>query len=130
VTRVSESGTKAGKRRAKQSRGGAGVDVRRVRSTVASVVWLVAVVAALVLAVGALLVALRFNLDNAAVKAISDLAGRIDLGVLKSFDVPKGAGAEAREDAVVKSVLVNWGIAALVYLVVGKLLDRVIRPGS
>ncbi len=29
---------------------------------------------------------------------------------------------------MVKSVLVNWGIAALVYLVAGKVIDRVIRP--
>ena len=56
------------------------------------------------------------------------VARKIDLGELKSFDVAKGASASAREDAVVKSVLVNWGIAALAYLVVGKVLDRVIRP--
>jgi hypothetical protein len=95
---------------------------------VASVIWLLAVVAALVLAVGALLVALRFNPGNAAVKAITDLADSIDFGVLKSFDVKKGASASARQDAATKSVLLNWGIAALVYLVVGKVLDRVIRP--
>jgi hypothetical protein len=125
---MSESGT-AGKRRAETPRrtvlsGGS----RQLRRTLASVIWLLAVLAALVLAAGALMVALRFNLDNGAVKAVTDLAARIDLGELKSFDVAKGAGANAREDAVVKSVLVNWGIAAVVYLVVGKVLDRVIRP--
>ena len=126
---MSESETTAGKRRAESPRrGGLGEGSRKARSTVASVVWLLAVVAALVLAVGALLVALRFNLDNAAVKAITDLADKIDLGELKSFEVKKGASASARQDAVIKSVLVNWGIAALFYLVVGKVLDRVIRP--
>ena len=119
----------AGKRKAETPRsGGVAGGSRKVRSAVASVIWLLAVVAALVLAVGALLVALRFNLDNAAVKAITDLAERIDFGVLKDFAVKKGASASEKQDAVVKSTLVNWGIAALVYLVVGKLLDRVIRP--
>ena len=32
------------------------------------------------------------------------------------------------KNAETKSALVNWGIAAIVYLVVGKILDRVIRP--
>jgi hypothetical protein len=125
---VSESET-AGKRRAETPRrDGLNAGSRKARSTIASVVWLVAVVAAAVLAVGALLVALRFNLDNAVVKAITDLADKIDFGELKSFEVKKGAGASARQDAVVKSVLVNWGVAALIYLVEGKVLDRVIRP--
>jgi hypothetical protein len=124
---VSESTT--GKRRADTPRrDGVKAGSRRARSLVASIIWLLAVVAALVLAVGALLVALRYNLDNPIVDAFTTVAGRIDLGELKSFDVAKGASASAREDAVVKSVLVNWGIAALAYLVVGKVLDRVIRP--
>lgn len=125
---MSESGV-AGKRRAespRKERLGGGSD--RIRSLVASAIWLVAVVAALVLASGALLVALRFNLDNPIVEFVTDLAARIDFGELKSFDVPQGAKPEAREDAVVKSVLVNWGLAAVIYLVVGKVLDRVIRP--
>lgn len=127
---MTESET-TGKRRAKAPRrDGLQAGSRRARSVVASVVWLLAVVAALVLAVGALLVALRFNLDNPVVKAITDVAERIDLGELKSFEVKKGAGAGAREDAVVKSVLVNWGIAAVVYLVVGKVVDRLVRPRS
>ena len=125
---MSESGT-AGKRRAETpKRDGLNESSRKARSAVASVVWLLAVAAAAVLAVGALLVALRFNLDNAVVKAITDLADNIDFGELKSFEVRKGASASARQDAVVKSVLVNWGVAALIYLVVGKVLDRVIRP--
>ena len=102
---MSESGT-AGKRRAETPRRKVlSGSSRQLRRTLASVIWLVAVLAALVLAAGALMVALRFNLDNAAVKAVTDLAARIDLGELKSFDVKKGAGASAREDAVVKSLV-------------------------
>ena len=125
---MSESGT-AGKRRAETPRRDTLNDgSRKARSLVASVVWLLAVVAALVLAVGALLVALRFNLDNAVVKAITDLAERIDFGVLKDFKVKKGASASAIQDARIKSVLVNWGVAAVIYLAVGKVVDRVVRP--
>ena len=32
------------------------------------------------------------------------------------------------KDAETKGALVNWGIAAVVYLLIGKVLDRVIRP--
>jgi hypothetical protein len=124
---VSES-TTSGKRRAETPRRGVTGASRRVRSLLASALWLAAVVCALCLATGALLVALRFNLDNPIVDAVTTFAGRIDLGELKSFDVAKGASESAREDAVVKSVLVNWGIAAVVYLVVGKVLDRLVRP--
>ena len=40
---------------------------------------------------------------------------------LKAFD---GTGDDVRT----KWVLVNWGIASLAYLVVGKVLDRLVRP--
>jgi hypothetical protein len=92
---------------------------RSVRSKIASVVWLVAVVCALFLAVGALLVALKMNPDNAIVAFVLDGADLLDLGVFKEFD---------GKNAVVKEALTNWGIAAVIYLVVGKILDRVIRP--
>ena len=95
--------------------------VNRVRSGVASAVWLLAVLAALVLAVGALLIALGFNADHPLVDFVIETALAIDLGELKAFE---GSGDDVRT----KWVLVNWGIASLVYLVVGKLLDRLIRP--
>lgn len=100
--------------------------VDAVRTWVASVVWLVAVVAALFLAVGALVIALEFNLENPIVEFVTETAARLDLGELKSFEAGKGAASQ--QDALTKSVLVNWGIAAVAYLVVGKILDRVIRP--
>lgn len=93
---------------------------RDVRAKVASVVWLVAVVCALFLAVGALLVALKMNPDNAIVAFILDGADLLDLGEFKDdFD---------GKNAAVKAALTNWGIAAVIYLVVGKVLDRIIRP--
>jgi len=90
-----------------------------VRSKIASVVWLVAVLAALVLALGALCVALDLNRDNTIVEAILDLAGALDFGEFKEF---------SGEDAATKEALVNWGIAAVLWLAVGKILDKLIRP--
>jgi hypothetical protein len=128
--------TKPGKRRAeKQSRGGGfSLPVARVRSILATAVWLAAVLCALSLAVGALLVALQMNRDNAIVDVVLNVANTIDFGVFKDFepdppdDPTRAEVRDARQSAETKSVMVNWGLAALIYLVVGKVLDRVIRP--
>lgn len=92
---------------------------QKVRTKIASVVWLLAVVCALFLAVGALLVALKMNPDNPLVAFVRDGAELLDFGSFKSFE---GKNAEVKEH------LVDWGIAAVIYLVAGKILDRVIRP--
>ena len=96
-----------------------------MRSKTASLVWLVAVVCALFLSVGALLVALKANQDNAAVKFVLDGADTLDLGI---FSRDEGIFTFERDRDEVKAALVNWGIAAVVFLIVGKTLDRVIRP--
>ena len=107
----------------RQRRRGAGRAVvagtRAVRSAVASTVWLVAVACALVLAFGALLVALRMNQQNDLVSLVLDGARRLDFGTLKTF---------TGKDAAAKAALVDWGVAAVIYLVIGGVLDRVIRP--
>ena len=90
-----------------------------IRSRIASVVWLVAVVCALFLAVGALMVALGMNQDNAIVAFVLDGARRLDFGTFKDF---------TGKSAATKEALTNWGIAAVIYLVIGKVLDRIIRP--
>jgi len=89
-----------------------------VRSRIASVLWLLAVVCALFLAVGALLVAMRADQHNGAVSFVLDGARVLDLGTFGTFTGP---------DAATQEVLVSWGIAALVYLLVGWLVDRVVR---
>lgn len=113
---MAEQGKTEGRRatRDKLKSGGRGV-----RDKIASAVWLVAVVCALFLAVGALMVALKMNPDNAIVGFILDGADKLDLGEFKEFD---------GKNAAVKAALTNWGIAAVIYLVIGKVLDRVIRP--
>lgn len=110
-----DKSAKPGRARTDQVRAGG----LKVRTRLASVVWLAAVVCALFLAVGALLVALRMNPDNPLVAFVRDGAELLDLGSFKEFE---GKNAEVKER------LVDWGIAALVYLVAGKVLDRVIRP--
>ncbi len=89
------------------------------RSRLATLVWLVAFVLALVLAVAALLVALRADRDDELVRLVLDTAGRVDLGTVHVFSGP---------DALLRDHLVSWGAVAVEYLVVGKILDRVIRP--
>lgn len=96
-----------------------------VRNKIATVVWLAAVLCALVLAVGALLIALKANEQNSIVEFVVNGAKSLD----GPFSLTDGIFTFADDaDGRVKSALVNWGIAAVVYLVVGKILDRVIRP--
>jgi uncharacterized membrane protein len=99
---------------------------RSVRIATASAVWLLAVVAALVLAAGALVVALELP-RNSVVSFLTDAADRVNLlGELTTFE--GGRSADSQQSALVRTVLVNWGIAAVAYLIVGKVLDRLIRP--
>jgi hypothetical protein len=103
---------------------GAGA-VAQVRTRVAQLVWLVCVVCALLLAVGALLVAFDANSQNALVRLVLDGADAVDLGI---FSRDNGIKEFTGPDAEVKNALLNWGLGAVAYLVVGRILDRVIRP--
>ena len=96
-----------------------------VRNRIATAVWLIAVLCAVVLAVGALLIALSANEKNSVVKFVIDAADQLDLGL---FSRKNGIFHFTKSGADVKNALVNWGIAAIVYLVVGKIIDRLIRP--
>lgn len=100
--------------------------VDQTRTVVAQVVWLVAVVGALFLAVGALLVAIDANADNALVGFVLDGAGVADLDLFSRTD---GIKQFDGENATTLNALVNWGLGAILYLVVGRILERVIRPG-
>jgi hypothetical protein len=77
-----------------------------------------------VLAVGALLVALDANPDNPLVRFVLDLADAVDLDVFS-----RGRhGIFTFHGDPAKSALANWGLGAVVYLVVGRLLERLVRP--
>ncbi len=118
---------KSGGKRKKGSGGGlhGTVDVNRVRSVLATVIWVVAVAAAAILAIGALLIVLDFNRQNGFVEFITDTADNLNfLGTLKEF---QEGGKKGGVD-VTKTVLVNWGICAVVWIVLGKVIERLVRP--
>lgn len=99
--------------------------VQRGRRTLSQAVWLVCSLAALVLALGALFIAFGANTDNALVKAVLDLADALDLRV---FDRNDGIKQWTSENAQTKNALFNWGLGALVWLIAGRILERIIRP--
>ena len=97
----------------------------KIRATLAQLVWLACALAALVLAAGALLIALEANRSNDAVDLILRAANVVDLDVFSRSDGIKQFRGEGAE---VKNALVNWGLASIVWLVAGRILYRVIRP--
>jgi hypothetical protein len=124
-----DAGGGAADEHGRRAAGGRGARVKvgatAVRTRLAGVVWLVAVVCALFLAIGALLIALRANEQNSIVQLVLSGADALD----GPFSLEQGIFTFAdNEDGRVKSALTNWGIAAVVYLVIGKVLDRIIRP--
>ncbi|HEX3930816.1 MAG TPA: hypothetical protein VHW64_08935 [Nocardioides sp.] len=98
-----------------------------VRARVAQVAWILCALAALVLAAGALCIALRANSDNSLVKFCVDNADRLDLGVFSRVDgVAHWKGHS--HAALTKNALANWGLAAVIWLVAGRVVERIIRP--
>lgn len=97
----------------------------KIRARVAQIVWLLAALAALVLAIGALLIALDANRSNAAVDFVLRSADFLDLEVFSRKD---GIKHFTGDGAQVKNALFNWGLGAIAYLVVGRILDRIIKP--
>lgn len=84
---------------------------------IARVVLFAALLVALIIGAAILLRVLDANTANSIVKAVQD-AGKALVGPFKDIfkiDKPK------------VSVAVNWGLAALVYLLVGGLIARVLR---
>jgi hypothetical protein len=103
----------------KQALTSVGSGVRKLRNLIASLIWLIAVLAAAVLALGALFTALdQTNQSNEIVRWILE-RGHDLVGPFKDL---------FRLETAKNTLLVNWGIAALVYLIAGKLLERIIRP--
>ncbi|MEC9051121.1 MAG: hypothetical protein VX747_01580, partial [Actinomycetota bacterium] len=97
------------------------------RTRVAQLLWTLCVLAALVLAIGALLVAIDANEDNGLVSFVLSAADAVDLGV---FSRENGIREFTGDSAETKNALVNWGLGAVVYLVLGRVLERVVRPGA
>lgn len=105
--------------------GSGAATVDRVRKIVAQVVWLLFLLAALFLAVGALLIALDANQKNDLVEFVLNGADTVDLGV---FSRENGIKDFSGSSADTKNALFNWGLGAIAWLVVGRILERIIRP--
>ena len=104
---------------------GGSTTVSQVRTRVAQVVWLFFVIAAVFLAVGALCVALDFNPTNPLVEFFISGANFFDLDIFSRRD---GIKTFQGSNADVKNALFNWGIGAIVWLIVGRIVVRVIQP--
>ena len=98
-----------------------------VRARIAQLVWIVCAVAALLLAGGALCIALKANADNGLVKFLIDAGDKLDFGAFSRTDgVAHWKGHT--HSALTKNALVNWGIAAVLWLVIGRIVERIVRP--
>jgi hypothetical protein len=110
---------KDGRGKSKAAMSAVGSGVANIRNMIASLVWLVAVLAAGVLALGALFTALdQTNQSNEIVTWIL-ARGHELVGPFKDL---------FRLETAKNTLLVNWGIAALVYLIAGKIVERFVRP--
>lgn len=96
----------------------------KIRGTLAQLVWIVSAVAALLLAMGALLIALEANRSNTAVDFILQAADVVDLDIFSRSD---GIKQFRGEGADIKNALFNWGLGAIAWLVVGRLVSKLIK---
>ena len=99
--------------------------VARLRGIVARVVWAICLTLALILAVAAFSFALDANDENDLVQLVRDLANTFDMAV---FDLDNPVKEFKGENSDVKNALFNYGICSVIYLIVGRFLERLIRP--
>jgi hypothetical protein len=102
--------------------------VRKARTMIAQAVWAVAVLFAVILAGGALCVALKANPDNNLVQFLVDTADKLDFGVFETGSTGIYHATGDTHEALTKNALVNWGIAAVVWLILGGVVSKIIRP--
>lgn len=98
----------------------------QIRLVMAKVLRVVFLLCAVILALGAFLVAVRENVSetNVLVRLILDTADVID----GPFSRENGIFSFRGENAATKDAVVNWGLAALVYLAVGRYAQRFMAP--
>ncbi len=97
----------------------------RIRTTGARVVWGIFLVFGLMMAGAALLIALEANEKNNLVDFVLDFAKAIDLGV---FDLDNPIRGFDGENSKIKEALLTYGLGAVSYLIIGRVLERVIQP--
>lgn len=116
--------TKVGKRQLPQMN----VDSKKVRTTIARIVWAVCVFFALVLAAEVLLIAIEANESNDLVMFIRETADKVDLGLFDLSDPIKDFNEKVPNFSDTGTALFNYGLAAIAWLVIGRVADSVIRP--
>jgi hypothetical protein len=99
-----------------------------IRARLARLWRIVFGVLATILALGALLVVLRNNINesNSVVKLILDIADAISGPFSRNDGIFDFTGKNAES----KNALLNWGIAAIVYLLIGRFGANAIAPKS
>lgn len=99
-----------------------------IRAKTARAIKIVFGVLATILALGAILVVLRHSINphNSIVKLILQIAD----GVSGPFSRTNGIFHFTGKGAVEKNALLNWGIAAIVYLLLGRVLSNLVAPKS
>jgi hypothetical protein len=97
-----------------------------LRTNLARVVGGACSLIALIIIIGAALVALRGNInsDNSLVKLVIDVADTFD----GPFSRTDGIFDFTGKNAVTKEALVNWAIAAAVWLGIGRIASSLIKP--
>ena len=111
---------------AKEIAHGAKVGSDAVRNRVASIVWIVAVVCAVIVALGAILVVLGKGVEtsNPVVQFLTNWADKLSGPMGEMFRYTKDNG----KPDVVQNTVLGYGIAAVAWLVGGKVVTRVIGP--
>jgi len=100
-------------------------DTDKIRTIVSRVVWLLFVTCALVLAVSALLITVDANDGNPLVKLFYDIADAVDLTF---FDLSNPIKEFDGKNADMRIALFNYGIGAILYLIVGRVVEKLIHP--
>jgi hypothetical protein len=101
----------------------------QIRDTMAKILRVVFLFFAVVLALGAFLVAAHDNVSqtNPLVKFVLNVADAIDGPFSRDDGIFKFNGSNDEVNTT-KDAVVNWGIAALVYLAIGRYLQRLLAP--
>ncbi|GGF39910.1 hypothetical protein GCM10011519_11980 [Marmoricola endophyticus] len=104
------------------------LDAVEARNKAAQVIRIFCTVIAVILALGAILIAFQNNVNpnNGLVSFVKSVAEIFD----GPFSLQNGLFVFSGDNAAIKSALVNWGIAAVVWLAIGRILDRIIRVGT
>jgi hypothetical protein len=98
--------------------------VTEIRNGLARLVSIAAGLCALVLVAGALLIALGGNQANDLVDFVKSTASSLDFGV---FDRRNGVFEFTGKNGQTKNALVNWGLAAVAWLVLGRVVSGILR---